>query len=326
MEALGVFDKSRNGSGTITAVAAIYIAARAAARPLSGLLHAAYLPNADTDTLASMCASLLGAIHGTSWLGALGEEVQDARYLRNVSMRLADPNGPAAHRQDSFFVPEELARTVHARSIEDFRNSIFDMETGTLPEVLPDRRRIAHGRIEKTPLHLGTLARASLRIVDGQTLVVDRFTRRNAESVSATKEVQGGSGYPLQGATKQRLTSISRVTEIRLRVNDLEQAIRFYRDVLNVSVWRISNDSIRLNGGIILTQASRSEMAVYEMSASRDLLITISVTDFDEVVHRVIDADIIEVVSVTDSGSLRQMRLRDPDGHDLQIVAASPGV
>ena len=68
LEALGCYDKTRNGSGTITAVAAAYVATRAAARPLTGLLRTAFLPRADTDTLASMTASLLGAIHGIDWI------------------------------------------------------------------------------------------------------------------------------------------------------------------------------------------------------------------------------------------------------------------
>ena len=45
--ALGCYDKARNGSGTITAVAAAYVATRAAARPLTGLLRTAFLPKAE---------------------------------------------------------------------------------------------------------------------------------------------------------------------------------------------------------------------------------------------------------------------------------------
>lgn len=64
LEALGSFDRKINGSGTITAAGAIYLASRNAPRPMSGLLRAAFVQNADTDTLASMTGALMGALHG----------------------------------------------------------------------------------------------------------------------------------------------------------------------------------------------------------------------------------------------------------------------
>jgi ADP-ribosylglycohydrolase len=65
LRAIGCFGKE-GGSGTVSAVAAIYVSARTATRPISGLLRTAFLRNADTDTIASMTGSLLGAIHVAS--------------------------------------------------------------------------------------------------------------------------------------------------------------------------------------------------------------------------------------------------------------------
>jgi hypothetical protein len=90
LASLGTVDPKINGSGTVTAAGALYLASRAAARPTSGLLTAAFLRNADTDTLASMAGGLLGAIHGTDWLGELSQ-VQDADYLRKLAQMLLAP-------------------------------------------------------------------------------------------------------------------------------------------------------------------------------------------------------------------------------------------
>jgi len=60
LEKLGCFDKEVNGAGTVTAVAAIYLASKYASSPRLALAEAAYLKNSDADTLASMVGGLLG--------------------------------------------------------------------------------------------------------------------------------------------------------------------------------------------------------------------------------------------------------------------------
>ena len=69
LERIGCFDKW-GGSGTVSAVAATYVSARTATRPISGLLRTCFLRNADTDTIGSMTGSILGAIHGPQWLNS----------------------------------------------------------------------------------------------------------------------------------------------------------------------------------------------------------------------------------------------------------------
>jgi hypothetical protein len=69
LERIGCTDPKINGSGTVSAVAAVYLASRFGARPVDGLLSAAFLRKADTDTLAPLTDALPGAPHGTRWLG-----------------------------------------------------------------------------------------------------------------------------------------------------------------------------------------------------------------------------------------------------------------
>ena len=184
---LGCYDKTRNGAGTVTAVAAAYAATRAAARPVAGLVRTAFLPRADTDTLASMTASLLGALHGTEWLGNLGKEVQDADYLVTLSTELARAASQYRMGQQDI-KPQEFssqrAPKIAARELEQFRDLLFS--ANHLPgRKFLDGRRIAGGRISWLEGAGRTVvARARLQTEDGQTLVLDKITRR----VSNVKE------------------------------------------------------------------------------------------------------------------------------------------
>lgn len=84
LDRLGCFNKKTNGSGTITAVAAIYLASKYASQPRQGLIEAAYLRNADTDTLASMVGGLLGMLHGSTFLSISWIDIQDYDYLKKL--------------------------------------------------------------------------------------------------------------------------------------------------------------------------------------------------------------------------------------------------
>ncbi len=88
LASMGLTTKSSRGSGTLCAVGAAYLAARSAADPRTGLLIAAHLAEADTDTLASMTAGILGAGLGREWLGSYAAAVQDADLLSAMSLSL----------------------------------------------------------------------------------------------------------------------------------------------------------------------------------------------------------------------------------------------
>lgn len=93
LKSQGLTGKSR-GSGTLCAVAAAYLAARSAASPEHALTSAARLEGADTDTLASMTGSLLGAALGQEWLGSNGRNIQDRSLLVALAQDLLVPSLP----------------------------------------------------------------------------------------------------------------------------------------------------------------------------------------------------------------------------------------
>lgn len=166
----GLTSKDTRGSGTLCAVAAAYLAARSASSPDLGLVTAARLDNADTDTLASMTGSLLGAALGTEWLGVYGRTVQDRALLVDLAEGLlASPEKariqPPSHEQAG------QARTAFAKRISDAAGISRVLQ-------LPDRRSAQVG-----PVTRGEAADHWLvaSVEDGQTLYL-----RRPESQQAT--------------------------------------------------------------------------------------------------------------------------------------------
>lgn len=90
LEQMGAFDPKTNGAGTVSALAAIYLASRYAADPTTGLLEAAFAPKTDTDTYASMVGGLIGALRGTDWILPEWKQVQDYTYIGKLAVSLLE--------------------------------------------------------------------------------------------------------------------------------------------------------------------------------------------------------------------------------------------
>ncbi|MGY1608735.1 ADP-ribosylglycohydrolase family protein [Geodermatophilus sp. SYSU D00700] len=156
---IGCIDSAISGAGTVTAVGAVYLASRNAARPMSGLLTAAFLRKADTDTLASMTGALLGAVHGGRWLGELAG-VQDADYLVSLGEQLA-----TGARWDA---------PTPSRAIRQAATQLQSEIAGAAPD---QHGEFVDGRwyrlLSLHALEDETRARAKLALEDGQTVIVD---------------------------------------------------------------------------------------------------------------------------------------------------------
>ncbi|GIG67082.1 hypothetical protein HNR73_004045 [Phytomonospora endophytica] len=162
LEAHGLTRRATNGSGTLCAVGAIYLAARSASSPDRGISVPARLDGADTDTLASMTGSLLGAGLGREWLGSMGRNVQDEALLIDLAERLLRPSSAA---------PRIPSRAEAAAARERFRKEL-DTGDDSAPVLLPDGRS---SRIESRAGLAGggwTARRTRLLTGDGQSLYV----------------------------------------------------------------------------------------------------------------------------------------------------------
>jgi hypothetical protein len=103
LSALGGYDPAERGSGLKTPLFALALAWHAQdIPPEDGLLIAANAFGSDTDTIATMCGALLGAVADREPNG----ELQDYAYIRSEATRLYRIS--QGHRESSFQYPDTL--------------------------------------------------------------------------------------------------------------------------------------------------------------------------------------------------------------------------
>ncbi|MGX1886581.1 ADP-ribosylglycohydrolase family protein [Streptomyces sp. NPDC055287] len=200
LKSQGLTGKDR-GSGTLCAVAAAYLATRSAASPDQALASAARLEGADTDTLASMTASLLGAALGQEWLGANGRNVQDRPLLVTLAQDLLAP-APEPHLP---LPSPEQARA----ALTEFGEQLAGAAPGTTIHV-PYRRPARVDTNKDIRSGQWAARQASLLTEDGQRLHLLHSVRRSTDPKSkqaVPPETQ------LQGAYLT-VTDVSRVRQI----------------------------------------------------------------------------------------------------------------
>ena len=244
MRDLGALDKATNGAGTVSAAAAIFLAARSGTRPLSGLVQAAFETESDTDTIASMTGALLGAIHGTEWLGAL-EKVQDQNYLREIGHALA--HGTTTRESNSHRPsPPALQRELESNGV---RNGVF--VDGRRFMVL-GREQLSHGP--------AWVLRVTLELEDGQTVCVDyahRSEPRAMERPASRAEPLPFLDEPSTGV------AASAVTDVRAAIDtgDVKLVHYFYERLLG-RVRPVEEGTFRLNEAIIFEQGTGAPPAL----------------------------------------------------------------
>jgi len=322
---LGCFDRSRNGAGHITAVAAAYAAARAAARPMSGLLLTAFLSKADTDTLASMTASLLGTLHGTEWNESLTESVQDSQCLNAIADRLAAAASSARGREATMQLPFDTGHTawkqVRRRDIARFRDELERFSERSSGTFLDGRHFTVTTRGQLATSEKNIVTRWRLHLNDGQTLFIDwsRRASKTRESVSKpprsgedTEALIGKAGPSLQPASKQSADLIW----MTLVVRDLDRSLRFYRDVLGLSVQREDETKARVGEWLLLLMTDNDNDTFIP---TRRMLLTVRTDDLVTVWQAARDFN-VEVLSDRPSSGNNRIRLRDPDGNAIVVL------
>jgi len=168
LEKIGCLDKRINGSGTVTAVASIYLSSKYASNPNIGLIEAAYLANSDTDTLASMVGGLLGMLHGTEWFSNAWLNVQDYEFLK----MLIQNNGH----------PEKNALLTQIKLLDStnpfFKSSLKDIKVGEKITALPfNTLTVLEKKFNKTNMkgiHIHTI---KLKSEEGQTIYIKTFEK-----------------------------------------------------------------------------------------------------------------------------------------------------
>lgn len=192
LEKLGCFDKKVNGSGTVTAVAAIYLASKYASSPRLAITEAAYLNNADTDTLASMVGGLLGMLHGSEFLSVSWLDVQDYEYLKKLIHKKPLVDEQIKSPLFDYYSPEMKAKLKNLNVGDQLNVEPFGKIT------LKDKR-LNQSNSKGTVIH-------TLKLIsdEGQSIFVKTFEKGPEEKEAPTQEKAAGHAVGVQPSMRHQ--------------------------------------------------------------------------------------------------------------------------
>lgn len=174
MEQLGCFGQRISGAGTVGALAAVYLASRYAADPITGLLEAAFAQGADTDTIASMVGGLLGALHGREWIPTEWESVQDKQCIVELAGSLA--HARSVERSNLEPYDDVWSDRLSAQVLKELETGATEVSVGPLGHCQVQRA------IENEPIAQSVIARSwQLRTESRQTIYIKKLARRRPE-------------------------------------------------------------------------------------------------------------------------------------------------
>jgi ADP-ribosylglycohydrolase len=302
LASIGCSDPAVNGAGTITGIAAIYLAARFAARPLTGLLTAAFVRKGDTDTLASMTGGLLAAVQGTDWMEGLDEQVQDNPYLKHLAGLLSSSTPAPGAGAATFAIAAPTAKELVAILQNAVTTGSLDSPTaGTNSTgVFPDGRSwelIAHDRLAADTLRL------RLRLDHGQTALIDITVRPSTTSPPPSPGVtQPEPRLEEEAAPSDRVPASSGTgAGVQLGSSNLRANAAFYAKLLDRPV-NVGHGTARITDWLLLHASDRR-------------------TSNDDVILRFIVDDLTAAARVlgVDPGA-GPLRGHDPDGRRVEVV------
>lgn len=312
LEQLGCFDQRIKGSGTVSAAASIFLASRYAGDGLHGLVEAAFSHGADTDTLASMTGSLVGAVAGTEWLDRYADQVQDASYLMVLADRLAKKEVRGIKEKRT------VTKATHV--------SFMKMIEATKPEgsvVLPDDRM---ARVSSPQQHCSSKNNIPMALSwklvteDGQSLYVSKTLRRNI----ASPEEKIASSVPIVSSEKRIAPrqSEERHVGIRILVTNMSKSEYFYEKVLGLRVVSSTKTCTVFQEGLeLIARNHRNELLQTTDNVIRgpNVTICIKTTSLDAIrdhLHR-FGATVIPPISQT--AQFRSLKCSDPDGTEIEL-------
>lgn len=288
------------GAGTVSAAGAVYLASRWAANPRAGLLAAAYLPKADTDTLASMTASILGAFVGHEWMAPLDVQVQDHQYLAQLASALsatqATDRPPDRHETKS--------------SIDRYLKDLDSASPGQRLNYVDHRTMLVESR-EQLPTKSSGLSveRFRLTTADGQTLQFVRIHRTPRQGTASDQQL-----LPLDEAIAGARPAVVRVG-VKVSVADLDLMRRFYQELLGMTPSRAGSRFVTFNEVLALAKSADPGL----QGPSR-VSVHLEVNEIEALWRQVQlhEVRIVEPLAV-EAGGRRRFRCLDPEGNLIEV-------
>ncbi len=235
LDTLNCFNRNVSGAGTVSAAGALYIASRYAPDPFHGIVKAANARGADTDTIASMAGSLLGIIHGASWLSPLKNNVQDNKYLIQIAKDIVSNKS----KTQNLFNLSQL----NSSALKKWNSQLFSLNDNSKVET-PDGR---NGVVTILPDQVGKSGRykvqfRNIELIDGQSIFIKKISKGQYSSADQKEK-----------SSKNYLTLVSIVhSGIKIPVSSIAKSLHFYKNILGFSIKKQSQETIVFDQGVIL--------------------------------------------------------------------------
>lgn len=301
LKGLGVTNPKIGGAGTITSAAAIYLASRSAPKPMSALVSAAYQPEADTDTLASMVGGLLGGMHGTGWLREL-EPMQDQDYAVDLGARLVSKRGISRYPDVRLLKERSEALLEHLDAGDSRSGGVF-----------PDGRKYTVESIHQ--LDRQGYKRFRLRLEDNQTVIIDRKSVAAADLSVSTELAGEGRRSSADGNADPESPSMRSVGRsaapplsvfVTLPTAEVHRIADFYSRLIGHQL-TVREGNLRLSPHVLFLQA-KGELESHNISAALDLQVK-DIAAAAEVLGE----------SIRGTGVNRHVIGKDPEGRPVRV-------
>ena len=275
---IGAYGRTK-GAGTITAAAALYLAARYAAQPSHGVVRAAFGDGTDTDTIAAMVGGLAGCMAGSEWIPQDWLAVQDIEYIRRLASLVAE--GPD---QQEFESQEPML--IGRRHLDSIRRILRNEEKTEFSLDGIRRAKVIAVSQPRSSSRSNSVRTWSLRIEDGQSIYVNIYSRTPRAPLPSELDVGVGS-VTIEGL---RTRPSSRVVGVKLTVRDLAKAAAFYTTVFGLHPTMVGS-SAAIFGPLTLVSFDYAQNwpgdIIQKGDGSHRTLIHISVPSLDDVLDRV---------------------------------------
>lgn len=312
LDRMGAFSREK-GAGTISAAAAIYLAARHATQPVQGVLRAAFALGSDTDTIAAMTGGLVGALGGSDWLPPEWGSVQDSRYLRQIANNVAAHATPTGTASDQLVVTSKMLEKILEGLVGDHQGGI---DFGGTRQV----RVVDFHKLPSTPSI--SVVRWQLTTSDGQTIFVRKIAKKSKEELAETKN---RSSESLTNGQHQRTPQQfeARAGGVKLTVADLAASTAFYERIGLTAVDK-NNRFVQFGALSLVDVQTAVELSggfVIQEPTNRRNRIELHVSDIDAVHTRVaaIAAGPVQQVVERPRGE-RSFHCVDPDGNLVEVT------
>jgi len=312
LERMGTFDRKVNGSGTISAASAIFLASRYAADPLNGIIEAAYAKGSDTDTIASMTGAILGGLVDLQGMKELFDELQDAPYLRQLADQLST--------SDVADVKPHAVEPVTRSDLERFIKQLKSAGEGETVH-LPDGRQVTMNDAGSLRSRSGATVGVSWRLVtsDNQSLYVKSLSRSKVADSQAAN-TRGQAPQPPVLVNQRSVTC-----RVKLLVEDLDRSESFYSQVFGLIATKRNAKYVHVSDVLILVPRQYAAEMMLDSPDSVDFprptatIISLGVPSLNAIQQRLEPFGVKVLTGAVNRSRHSFLRCLDPDGNIVEV-------